>query len=121
MCFVQHSTARFTVRNVTAWLSEHSGSGLLMRKPISLLMDLKHTACHPVLASSIYSASPTENATVFWHCDAHEIAPFAIRKHFLMWSDNHFCSHPNPSQEYMINLALELPSYLISSFFVPWR
>ena len=65
MCLVQHSTAGLTVRNIAAWLSEHSGIGPLMEHPISPLKDLSQAACHPVLASSIYSASPTDNATVF--------------------------------------------------------
>ena len=64
MYFVQHLTAGLTVRNITAWLSEHSGIGPLMEKPISP-QDLSYAACCPVLASSIYSASPTDNATVF--------------------------------------------------------
>ena len=67
ICFVQHLTAGFIMRNITAWLSEHSGIGPLMGNPISLLKDLSHAACHPVLASSIYSASPTDNVTVFCH------------------------------------------------------
>ena len=53
------------MRNIAAWLSEHSGIGPLMGKPISPLKDLSHAACHPVLASSMYSASPTDNVTVF--------------------------------------------------------
>ena len=65
ICFVQCSTAGLTVRNITAWLSEHSGIGPSMGNPISLLKDLSHAACHPVLASSIYLASPTDNATIF--------------------------------------------------------
>ena len=67
MCLVQCSTAGLTVRNIAAWLSEHSGIGPSMGKPISPLKDLSHAACHPVLASSIYSASPTDNATIFCH------------------------------------------------------
>ena len=66
--------------NIAAWLSKHGGNGPLMGKPISLLMDLSQAACHPVLASSIYSASPTESAMVFCHCDAQKMHPFAIRK-----------------------------------------
>ena len=65
MCLVQRSTAGFTVRNITACLSEHSGIGSCMGNPISPLEDLSHSACHPMLASSMYSASPTDNATVF--------------------------------------------------------
>ena len=65
ICYVQCSTAGFTVRNITAWLFEHSGISPLMGNPISPLKDLSHAACHPVLASSMYSASPTDNVTVF--------------------------------------------------------
>ena len=65
MCLVRHLTAGFTMRNIAAWLSKHNGIGPWMGNPISLLKDLSHAACHPVLASSIYSASPTDNATVF--------------------------------------------------------
>ena len=68
------------MRNITAWLSEHSGIGPSMGNSICPLKDQSHAACHPVLASSIYSTSPTDNATVFCHCNAQEIAPFAIRK-----------------------------------------
>ena len=50
-----------------------------MGKPISPLMDLSQAACHLVLASSMYSASPTESVTVFGHCDAQDIHPFAIK------------------------------------------
>ena len=67
ICFVQRSTAGFTVRNIAAWLSEHSGIGSDMGYPISPLKDLSHAACRPVLASSMYSASHTDNATVFCH------------------------------------------------------
>ena len=80
ICFVQHSTAGLTMRNIAAWLSKHSGIGPSMGNPISLLKDLSHAACCPVLASSMYSASPTDNVTVFCHGDAQDIAPFAIRK-----------------------------------------
>ena len=66
MCFICCSTAGLTVRNIAAWLSVHSGIGLLMGYPISLLKDLSHAACCPVLASYIYSASPTESATVLF-------------------------------------------------------
>ena len=65
MCFVQRLTAGFTVRNIAVWLSEHSGIGPPMGNPISPLKDLSHAACHPVLASSIYSASPTDNVNIF--------------------------------------------------------
>ena len=65
MCFVQRLTAGFTIRNIAAWLSDHSGIGPLMGNPISPLKDLSHAVCHPVLASSIYSASPTDNAAIF--------------------------------------------------------
>ena len=67
ICFVRRSTAGFIVRNIAAWLSEHSGIGPSMGNPISPLKDLSHAACHPVLANSIYSASPTDNATIFCH------------------------------------------------------
>ena len=97
ICWVWCSTAGLIVRNIAAWLSPHSGIGLPMGYPITLLKDFGHAACHPVLAISMYSASPTESATVFCHCDAQDIAPFAIRKHVLMWSDNHLCLHPNLS------------------------
>ena len=64
MCFVQRSTAGFIVKNIAAWLSEHSGIGPSIGNPISPLKNLSHAACRPVLASSIYSASPTDNATI---------------------------------------------------------
>ena len=80
ICLVQCLTAGLTVRNITAWLSKHSGIGPWMGYPISPLKYQSHAACHLVLDSSIYSASPTESATVFCHCDAQYIAPFAIRK-----------------------------------------
>ena len=67
MCLVRRSTAGFTVRNIAAWLSEHNGVGSCMGYPISPLKDLSHAACQPVLASSMYSASPTDNAIVFCH------------------------------------------------------
>ena len=80
MCFVQRSTAGLIVNKIAAWLSEHNGIGPSMGNPISPLKDLSHAACHPVLASSIYSASPTDNVTVFCRRDAQDIAPFAIKK-----------------------------------------
>ena len=64
MCLVQCSTAGLTMRNIAAWLSKHSGIGPSMGNPISPLKDLSHAACCPVLASSIYSASPTDSGTV---------------------------------------------------------
>ena len=80
MCLVQHLSAGFTMRKIAAWLFKHIGIGPSMGNPISLLKDLSHAACSPVLASSIYLASHTESATVFCHCDAQDIAAFAIRK-----------------------------------------
>ena len=65
MCFVQHLTAGFTVRNIAAWLSMHSGMGPWMGNPTPLLMDLSQAAYLPMLTNSMYSASPTESATVF--------------------------------------------------------
>ena len=67
ICLVQCSTAGFIVRNIAAWLSEHSGIGPSIGNPISPLRDLSHAACRPMLANSMYSASPTDNATVFCH------------------------------------------------------
>ena len=67
MCLVQCLTAGLAVRDITAWLSEHSGISPLMGYPISPLKDLSHAACPPVLANSIYSASPTDNVTIFCH------------------------------------------------------
>ena len=67
MCFDQRSTAGFIVKNIAAWLSEHNGIGPSIGNPISPLKDLSQAACRPVLASSIYSTSPTDNATVFCH------------------------------------------------------
>ena len=121
MCLVQCLTAGFTVRNITAWLSKHSGIGSLMGNPISLLKDLSHAACCPVLASSIYSTSPTDNATVFCHCDALEIAPFAIRKTCpdVEWQSSLFS--PQSESKYLINPASELPLYLILNSFVHLR
>ena len=121
MCFVQHSTAGFIVKNIAAWLSEHSGIGPSIGNPISPLKDLSHAACRPVLASSIYSASPTDNATVFCRWDAQDIAPFAIKKTCpdVEWRSSLFS--PQSESEYPINPASEAPSYLILSSFVPLR
>ena len=121
ICFVQHSTAGFIIRNIAAWLSEHSGICPSMGNPISLLKDLSHAACHPVLANSMYSASPTDNATVFCHWDAQDIAPFAIKKTCpdVEWWLSLFS--PQSESEYLINPASEAPSYLILSSFVPLR
>ena len=83
--------------NITAWLSKHSGIGPSMGNPISPLKNLSHAACHPVLASSVYSASPTDNVTIFCHWDTQDIALFAIRKCVLMCPDDHLCVHPNLS------------------------
>ena len=121
MCLVQHLTVGFTIRNITAWLSKHSGIGPSMGNPISPLKDLSHAACHLVLASSIYSASPTDSATVFCCCDTQEIAPFAIRKTCpdVEWRSSLFS--PQSESQYLINPASELPSYFILSSFVPLR
>ena len=121
MCFVQRLAAGFTVRNIAAWLSKHSGIGPSMGNPISPLKDLSHAACHPVLGSSIYSASPTDNATVYCHWDAQDIALFAIKKTCpdVEWRSSLFS--PQSESEYLINLASELPSYLIFCSFVPLR
>ena len=54
--------------------------GSMDGKTYLLLIDLSQAACPPVLASSTYSVSPTESATIFCHCDAQEMHPFAIRK-----------------------------------------
>ena len=121
MCFVQRSTAGFIVKNIAAWLSKHIGIGPSMGNPISPLKDLSHAACHPVLANSIYSASPTDNATVFCRWDAQDIAPFAIKKTCpdVEWQSSLFS--PQSESEYLINPASEAPSYLILSSFVPLR
>ena len=121
MCFVRRSTAGFIVRKIAAWLSEHSGIGPSIGNPISPLKDFSHAACHPVLANSIYSASPTDNATVFCCWDAQDIAPLAIRKTCpdVEWRSSLFS--PQSESEYTINLASEVPSYLILSSFVPLR
>ena len=121
MCFVRRSTAGFIVKNIAAWLSEHSGIGPWIGNPISPLKDLSHAACHPVLASSIYSASPTDNVTVFCCWDAQDIAPFAIKKTCpdVEWRSSLFS--PQSESEYPINLASEAPSYLILSSLVPLR
>ena len=121
MCLVQRLTAGFTMRNIAVWLSEHSGIGPSMGYPISLLKDLSHAACHPVLASSIYSASPTDNAMILCCWDAQDIAPFAIKKTCpdVEWRSSLFS--PQSESEYLINLVSELPLYLILSSFVPLR
>ena len=67
ICFVQHSTAGLIVKKIAAWLSEHSGIGPSIGNSISQLKDISHAACHPVLANSMYPASPTDNVTVFCH------------------------------------------------------
>ena len=109
------------MRNITAWLCEHSGIGPPMGNPISLLKDLSHAAHHPVPASSIYSASLTDNATIFCGWDAQDIAPFAIKKMCpdVEWWSSLFS--PQSESEYPINPASELPLYLILSSFVPFR
>ena len=121
MGFIQHSTAGFILRNIAAWLSEHSGIGPSIGNSIYPLKDLSHAACCPVLANSIYSASPTDNATIFCRRDAQDIAPFAIKKTCpdVEWRSSLFS--PQSESEYLINPALEAPSYLILSSFVPLR
>ena len=121
MCLVQCLTAGFIIRNIAAWLSKHSGIGPSMGNPISLLKDLSHAACRPVLASSIYSASPTDNATIFCRWDAQDIAQLAIRNTCpdVEWRSSLFS--PQSESEYLINLASESPSYLILSSFVLLR
>ena len=121
ICFVQCLTGGLIVKNITAWLSEHSGIGPSIGNPISLLKDLSHAACHPVLANSMYSASPTDNATIFSCWDAQDIAPFAIKKTCpdVEWQSSLFS--PQSESEYLINLASEAPSYLILSSFVPLK
>ena len=121
ICFVQCSTAGFIVRNIAAWLFEHSGIGPLMQNPISPLKDLSHAACCPVLANSIYSASPTDNATVFCHWEAQDIALFSIKEMCpdVEWWSSLFA--PQSESEYLINPASEAPLYLFLSSFVPLR
>ena len=68
-----------------------------MGNPISLLKDLSHAACHPVLASSIYSASPTDNVTIFVAEMPKILHHLPSGIHVLMWSDDHLCFHPNLS------------------------
>ena len=121
MCFVQCSTAGFIVRKIAAWLSEHSGIGPSIGNPISLLKDLSHAACHPVLANSMYSASPTDNVTIFCRWDAQDIVLFAIKKTCpdVEWWSSLFS--PQSESEYPINPASEALSYLILSSFVPLR
>ena len=121
ICFVRRSTAGLIVKKITAWLSEHSGIGPWIGNPISPLKDLSHAACHPVLANSIYSASPTDNATVFCRWDAQDIAPFAIKKTCpdVEWQSSLFL--PQSESEYPIYPASEAPSYLILSSLVPLR
>ena len=121
ICLVWHSIAGFIVRNIAAWLSEHSGIGPSIGNPISPLKDLSHAACHPVLANSIYSASPTDNVTIFCHWDAQDIAPFSIKKTCpdVEWRSSLFS--PQSESEYPINPASEAPSYMILISFVPLR
>ena len=111
ICLVQYFTAGFTVRNIAAWLSAHSGSGPCSGKLISPLMDWSQAACFPVPANSIYSASPTEHAMVFCHCDAKD---FPSGKCYLMWCDD-LCSHQIVLQEYM-----ELKLYDPSNYWQSW-
>ena len=59
--------------------SMHSGIGPWMGNPISPLMDLSHAACLPILASSMYSVSPTKSAIIFCHCNAQEMHLSAIK------------------------------------------
>ena len=106
ICFTQHLTAGLTMRNIAAWLSEHGGISTLMGNPISPLKDLSYAACHPVLASSIYSASPTDNATIFVTEMPKILHHWPSGKHVLMWSDNHLYFHPN------LSLSIQLTWYL---------
>ena len=118
MCFVCHSTTGLTVRNIAAWLSAHSGISLLMVYPISLLKDFSHAACHPVLANSIYSASPTDSATVFCCCDAQDIAPSG--RCVLMCPDDHLCCHPNLSLSIWLIWCQNFHHIWFSVLLYPW-
>ena len=113
MCLVWCLTAGLTVRNIAAWLSTHSGISPLMGYSISPLNDLSQAACHPVLASAMYSATPAESVMVFCHCDAQEIAPFAIRTTCpeVEWWSSLFS--PQSESEYLINPASEAPLYVL--------
>ena len=108
-------------QNIAAWLSKHSGIGPSIGKPISPLRDLSHAACHPMLANSMYSASPTDNATIFCCWDVQDIAPLAIRKTCpdVEWQSSLFS--PQFESEYPIDPASEFPSYLILNSFVPLK
>ena len=109
------------MRNIAAWLSEHSKIGSSMGSLIFPLKDLSHAACHLVLASSTYSVSPTDNVTIFCHWNAQDIALLAIRKMCpdVEWQSSLFS--PQSESEYLINPASEAPSYLILSSLVPLR
>ena len=108
---------------VPLWWLARSGIGPCMGNPISPLKDLSHAACRPVLVSSTYSASPTDNVTIFCCWDAQDTALLAIRKTCpnVEWWSSLFL--PQSESEYLINLASELPLYLILilSSFVPFR
>ena len=121
ICLVWCSTARYTISNIAAWLSIHSGIGLCMGKPVSSLIDLSQAACCLVLANSMYSASPTESVTVFCCCDAQDMHPFPIKKMCPEVECQSSLFSPQSKSEYLINLALELPSYFMWRSFVPLR
>ena len=93
--------------------------GPSIENPISPLKDLSHAACCPVLANSIYSASPTDNATGFCCWDAQDIALFAIKKTCpdVEWQSSLFS--PQSESEYLINPALEALLYLDFSKWIP--
>ena len=77
ICLIRVCCAGFVAKNMAAWLSAHIVVGCVGDRPISCEKLLSHAACFAVSASSMYSASATDNATVFCHLERQLIAPLA--------------------------------------------
>ena len=116
MCFVHLLTAGFTTRNITAWLTTHSGM-VHGWETLSL--------CWWICAKQLVFQC--------WIIPYIQLLPLKVQQSFaivvpkkcihlpsdkcvLMWSDD-----PQSESEYPINSVFELPSYFIKSSFVPWR
>ena len=65
MGFVLHSTAGLIAKNIAAWLSTQIIVCWIGINPISMLKLLSQAHWQLADASSMYSDSPTESATVF--------------------------------------------------------
>ena len=77
ICLICVCCAGFVAKNMAAWLSAHIVVGCVGDLPISCEKLLSYAACFAVSASSIYSASATDNATVFYRLECQLIAPLA--------------------------------------------